>query len=113
MALKKKSWLIAYDISNPKRLGRVHRLLKKEALALQYSIFYYEGNVEELKCLLQDIEARINLKADDVRAYPIPEKMHYNSLGKSTLPDGVAFFSGVCSNLVNLLSTQKSNSDET
>ncbi len=101
MTLKQKAWLIAYDICDPRRLGRVHRLLKKEALAVQYSIFYYEGNTEQLTCLLQNIEERINRKVDDVRAYPIPEKMHYNSLGKSALPEGIGFFSRVSSDLVS------------
>ncbi|MDO5679469.1 MAG: CRISPR-associated endonuclease Cas2 [Pelistega sp.] len=101
MALKKKAWLIAYDICDPRRLGRVHCLLKKEALAMQYSIFYYEGSTEDLKSLLQTIEVRINRKVDDVRAYPIPAKMQYNCLGKSTLPEGIGFFSRVSSDLVS------------
>lgn len=102
MAIK-KSWLIAYDICNPKQLGRVHRLLKKEAIPIQYSIFYYEGTVLHLKRLMRDIGDLINNKTDDVRAYQIPEAMNYFSVGQAALPDGVSYFSGVSRNHLDLL----------
>jgi CRISPR-associated protein Cas2 len=33
------SWLVAYDISNPKRLRRVHRLMLGYGDGVQYSVF--------------------------------------------------------------------------
>lgn len=52
MAIK-KSWLIAYDIRNPKAVRACASItLKKEAIPIQYSIFYYEGTVLHLKRLM-------------------------------------------------------------
>ncbi len=35
-----REFIISYDIADPKRLSRIHRMLKRLAMPLQYSVFY-------------------------------------------------------------------------
>ena len=44
---KAKPYLITYDISDKRRLQRVHRLLKSQAIAMQYSVFISVMNKAE------------------------------------------------------------------
>ena len=66
-----KNYLISYDIANPKRLQKIHRLISRQALRLQYSVYHIQCNKIQLNRLIQDIENRIHPKEDDVRIYPI------------------------------------------
>lgn len=34
-------WLVTYDIVQPRNLGRVFRLLKKNGVPVQYSVFLF------------------------------------------------------------------------
>jgi CRISPR-associated protein Cas2 len=47
-------YLVCYDIRNPKRLRRVHKVLKGYGEAWQFSVFF---------CVLKDID-RVRLQAD-------------------------------------------------
>ena len=48
--------IICYDICCPRRLGRIHRYLKRVAYPLQYSVFMFTGTAVQLeRCL-----ARLN-----------------------------------------------------
>lgn len=64
-------YMVAYDIASPKRLGKIHRLLKKRGLAVQKSIFLVNGDEKSLNRLLDQLADIMNLKQDDIRAYPI------------------------------------------
>ncbi|BCL60477.1 hypothetical protein DGMP_11700 [Desulfomarina profundi] len=64
-------YLLAYDIADPKRLGRVYRLLKKEGINVQGSVFFVQGSEDDLNKLLSRLEVLILAKKDDIRAYPI------------------------------------------
>lgn len=101
--MKKQAWIIAYDITDNKRLGRVYRFLKKEAIPIQRSIFYYEGTVSVLTKILDEIEGRINSKTDDVRAYCLPTKLHYYAIGASVFADGIELFSETNNEVSRLL----------
>jgi CRISPR-associated protein Cas2 len=92
--VKKKSILIAYDISQPRRLGRVHRYLKKEAIPLQYSIFVTQANQRKIREIIRTIRSIIHEKEDDVRIYELPSDFHINSLGKPLLFKGVSLMLG-------------------
>ena len=70
--MKRKGWhLVAYDIANPRRLVRIHNLLKKEGLAVQKSLFLVQGTETRINKLLDRIASIMVLKEDDLRAYPI------------------------------------------
>lgn len=89
MALsQKRGWLITYDISNPKRLGRIFRLLRKHATPVQYSVFYFEGTSIQLNQIITGLKSQINPKEDDVRAYQLPDQPSLDNLGRGSIPDG-------------------------
>lgn len=70
--MQKSHWyLIQYDIRHPKRLRRVHRLLKTCAFALQESVFAWQGTLNQLDNLQQQLQKIINAKEDDIRGYRI------------------------------------------
>lgn len=50
----RRSYLVAYDIRDPKRLRRVHKLMKAYGEPWQYSVFH---------CVLKDID-RVRLEND-------------------------------------------------
>lgn len=41
-------WLIGYDITDPRRLGRIHRAMVSRAMPIEYSIFLFIGNEKSL-----------------------------------------------------------------
>lgn len=87
-------FVVCYDICDPRRLGRLHRFLKKYMLPLQYSVFLFIGEDRQLDQLLAKAETYIDPKLDDLRAYPLPARGLKVCLGKPTLPDGIQFGSG-------------------
>lgn len=89
MAHRRLPHIIAYDIANPKRLGRVHRYLKKIALPLQYSVFLIELDAERRDKVLKHLRTLIHPKQDDVRIYPLPENPQWVKLGKQFWDEGL------------------------
>ena len=89
MSHQPKAWLVAYDICEPRRLRRVHRLLRKEGVAAQYSAFTVEANDEQIDRLLERLRTLIDERADDVRAYHVPASCTVWSLGVQHWPDGI------------------------
>ncbi len=81
--------IICYDIACPRRLGRIHRLLKKHACSLQYSVFLFSGTAQQLARCLAQLQKIIHPGEDDIRAYPLPERGHRLHLGRSPLPQGI------------------------
>ncbi|MEW5977184.1 MAG: CRISPR-associated endonuclease Cas2 [Acidobacteriota bacterium] len=84
-----RNWLIAYDISDPRRLVRVHRYLKRHAIPVQYSVFVLHGNQLRLEGVLDGLADIIAPDADDVRAYHLPDRCEVTMLGRQSLPEGV------------------------
>lgn len=82
-------FIICYDIANPKRLGRLHRYLKKIAVPLQYSVFLFVGDERQLDRHLEHAASLIDEKEDDLRGYPLPVRGFKARLGKPTLPEGI------------------------
>lgn len=84
-----KNWLIGYDISNPKRLGRVHRVMANYATPIEYSIFLYIGSENVLTECLAKVSQLIDPTSDDVRCYPLPRRGLQERIGRATLPEGI------------------------
>ena len=101
-----RSWLIAYDIADPLRLGRVHRFLKRHAIPVQYSVFVLHANQFNLDHVLAGITDRIDPAWDDVRAYHIPNRCEVTALGRQHLPEGVMFAAEEVSKLLQELTTK-------
>lgn len=89
-----RDYVICYDIRCPKRLGQIHRILKQQAMALQYSVFLFNGTLQQLENCLTQISGRMNPLQDDVRAYPLPRRGLRLCMGKPLLPEGI-FWSGL------------------
>ena len=87
-------YIICYDIATPRRLARIHRALKKQALAVQYSVFLFSGTEVQLQRCLAQLQALMDERYDDIRAYPLPERGYRMCFGKATLPEGI-YWSGL------------------
>lgn len=84
-------YLIAYDITNPKRLARVHRALSKVAMPIEYSVFYAVLDPRQIVRHLAEISALIDPSSDDLRCYPLPAHGLKTRLGRATLPTGIHY----------------------
>lgn len=62
-------WLVAYDISDPKRLYRVAKLMKRYGTRVQRSIFECRLDQTRLKLLLAEIKVTIKPRRDRVQIY--------------------------------------------
>lgn len=83
------AWIVAYDVRQPRRLSRVHRLLKTHAVPVQYSVFWYVGTAIELRRLFLQIAQVLDRSEDDVRAYRVPLDTKIVAYGLPAFPDGV------------------------
>ncbi|MCZ2152353.1 MAG: CRISPR-associated endonuclease Cas2 [Bryobacterales bacterium] len=66
-----KTYLICYDIADPRRLQRVHRILSRVAVAIQYSVFWGPFSEREMERLWCELSGEIHDRKDDVRAYVV------------------------------------------
>ncbi len=88
MALnQQRRWLIAYDIRDPRRLARVHRLLIGVAVPVQYSVFAAAGSPRAMRGLAAALGQRIDPSVDDVRFYPVPDQAQTYTIGAAMLPE--------------------------
>lgn len=85
------AYLVAYDISCPRRLGRVHRHLTRRAFWVQYSVFAGAFTPAAVETLAQELRVLIHPKQDDVRIYRLPENARPVLFGKSLWPEGALF----------------------
>jgi CRISPR-associated protein Cas2 len=65
------TWLLAYDIACRRRGQRVHYRLKKRALFVQESVAVLRMPSHDLDALLEQIEAQLDPKRDDLRVYRV------------------------------------------
>ena len=80
------NWLVAYDICDKKRLSRVFKVMKKEGIPIQYSLFSVQASSARMDALLTLLSQVIDKNKDDIRAYRVPSAPWQVSLGKTILP---------------------------
>ncbi len=51
----RKLYLVSYDIRDPRRLQRVHHFMKQRAVALQYSVFVFEGTEADRRAVREGL----------------------------------------------------------
>jgi len=86
---RKRKYLICYDIANPKRLQKVHRVVCRYAIMIQYSVYLAELNQTQHDALLITLAHIIDKKKDDIRLYPIPSHPKSIQLGLPCLSDTI------------------------
>lgn len=86
---ERRQYLICYDVRDPQRLVRVHRYLTGVAVPIQYSVFTGFFSERELAAVLAEVEDRIEVRADDVRVYPMPAQPRVVSIGRGMFPRGI------------------------
>lgn len=84
-----RAYVIGYDIANPRRLGRVHREMRKHACALEYSVFLLVGSEAAKDACLAEMARLMDRQEDDVRCYPLPSRALQVRIGRATLPEGI------------------------
>lgn len=89
-----KTWLVSYDIREPRRLRQVHRQLRKAGATVQYSAFSVRADDPQMRALLNTLEGLIDPSEDDLRAYHLPQRCPVWMLGRQGLPDGVFIDAG-------------------
>ena len=88
----RQTWIIAYDITAPHRLVKMHRLLSRQAVALQYSVFVADLTEKERERLMRKLGKLIDHETDDLRFYSTNQKTEITIRGKTRLPEGVLTF---------------------
>ncbi|SBT04777.1 CRISPR-associated endoribonuclease Cas2 1 [Candidatus Accumulibacter aalborgensis] len=83
------AFVIGYDISDPRRLLRVHRRMCRHAAPLEYSIFLLVGSDTDKDRCLEEIDELINPIEDDVRCYALPLRGFQGRVGRASLPAGI------------------------
>ena len=89
-----KTWLVAYDIREPRRLRQVHRYLRQHGVAAQYSAFTVEADDPAIADHLRALKALIDIKVDDLRAYHLPARCPVWRLGRQEWPDELCLSPG-------------------
>ncbi|HHH47758.1 MAG TPA: CRISPR-associated endonuclease Cas2 [Gammaproteobacteria bacterium] len=84
-----RSYLICYDIADPKRLTRIHRQVSAEALQVQYSVYLYRGSEARLEKLKYSLAKDIDEGRDDIRIYALPSRIDIHLGGKRATDEGI------------------------
>ena len=86
--MAQKGWyMVAYDIADPRRLKKVHGVLKKKGIAAQKSVFFVNGMEAWVDELLNELTSVMEPKADDLRAYPVIHPSKVWAFGPNPLSD--------------------------
>jgi CRISPR-associated protein Cas2 len=89
-----RTWLIAYDIRDERRLRRVHRYLSSVAVPVQYSVFVTRAAAHRVGVFYSRLSELIDSGTDDVRIYHVPDRAEVATLGVQGLPEGIRLLEG-------------------
>lgn len=81
----RSTYLLCYDIREPTRLRRVHRLMRTWGEAIQYSVFRCLLSASERRRMLEMLRQLIDERADDVRLYQIETRTPIRFLGSQPM----------------------------
>jgi CRISPR-associated protein Cas2 len=89
----KANYLVCYDISDPRRLARVFKLMKGKGIHLQYSVFHCSFSWPRLLEIKDKLRLIIDERKDDVRIYPLPSEEKVIIMGcGDRVSDGIEIF---------------------
>ena len=89
---RRTPWLLCYDVADPRRLQRVHRVVCRHATPLQYSVFHTMATRHEVLDILHDLEKHIDPRQDDIRAYPLLTTARPITVGRGRLASGIMLY---------------------
>ena len=88
---RRTPWLICYDIADPSRLRAVHKEVRRDAMAFQYSVFRAHATRHDVVRRVSMLAQVIDPRQDDVRAYPLLTASTPVVYGRGLLAEGVHF----------------------
>jgi CRISPR-associated protein Cas2 len=73
--MKRYDFVLSYDISDPKRLKKIAKIVERKALRIQYSIYVlFDTTKDDVTRLLDNILNIYDEKTDDIRVYKIKDR---------------------------------------
>ena len=91
-ASRKTPWLLCYDISSPRRLQRVYRVVLRYTIPLQHSVFFTYATRKQILSIVKLVEEQIDVRHDDVRVYPLINTDQPLICGRSLIANDVRIF---------------------
>ena len=91
MSLHIAKYLICYDITDPKRLRRVHHAVRDWGLPIQFSVFEAELNANQLEQLIAKLTRLIEVTEDKIMIYQLSQHHPRIDLGMAAATDDVLF----------------------
>lgn len=110
MADRFRSHLVCYDIREPRRLRRIHRIMRRWGLPLQYSVFHVMLTHRSRKRLVGILRDIIDERVDDVRIYALQTGRSISYQGRPPIHEGL-YLDDL--NLSPAFATRTGNEDET
>jgi len=83
------SWIVAYDITSPRRWRRIHARISRVGFRLQYSLYWLPISGPAGHALADEIAGLIDPRSDDVRFYPFPDNAWARFYGVPPWTEGV------------------------
>ncbi len=84
--------LIAYDVTDSRRLRKVQRWIQQYAHPLQRSVWLFDGGEAGWKQCLEGLQQRLDLQADRLLTLPLTPLQQITHHGVCPMGDDVLFF---------------------